>query len=112
MADGAVTAWKNRFLELQEKSKRFRANIKEHSERGSKIVVGAVLTGAGGAAAAVLDAKMPTIAGMPSKVAVGGALVSLALLDVAGDYGEQLTELGSGMLAVAAYEQTQKALAK
>lgn len=111
MAEAAVTHWKNRAIEAADRLKRFRANIKEHAEHGSKVIMGTVLTTAGGAAAAVLESKMPTVAGIDSKFLVGGALVGAALLDVAGDYGEQMTELGSGILAVAAYEKTKTALA-
>ncbi len=114
MADGAVTHWKNRAIEAHDKLKRFRASIQEHSEHASKVVMGTVLTAGGGVLAAVLDEKMPEmpVVGGDSKLIVGGALAALALLDVAGDYGEQMTELGSGVLAVVAYEQTKKALSK
>jgi hypothetical protein len=78
------------------------------------VVVGTALTAGGGVLAAVLDDKMPTmpVIGGDSKLAIGGLLVGAALLDVAGDYGEQLTELGGGCLAVVAHEHTLKALKK
>lgn len=112
--DAAVSKWKNKAEEAMAKYKRFRASIQEHSERASEVIMGAVLTSAGGVVAAVLDQKMPTapVIGGDSKLILGGALVTMALMDVAGDYGPQMTELGSGMLAVVAHEQTTKALTK
>ena len=114
MAEAAVTHWKNKANEAVEKYKRFKASIAEHSEHASRVVMGTVLTAGGGVVAALLDEKMPEmpVIGGDSKLIVGGALVGLALMDVAGDYGEQMTELGSGILAVVAHEQTKKALSK
>jgi hypothetical protein len=88
------------------------ANIKEHTEHASALGMSAIMTAAGGSAAAVLDVKMATIPGteIDSKLAVGSTLCALALFDVAGDYSEQLNALGAGMLAVSAHEATKKAL--
>lgn len=114
MAEAAVTHWKNKAIEAANRLTKFRDSIKEHSERASQVIVGTALTVGGGAIAGVLDEKMPTfpVLGGDSKMVVGGALVSLALLDVAGDYSEQMVELGSGMLAVVAHEQARKMLSK
>lgn len=114
MSTGAVTHWKTKAQEIQAKYNRFRTNIKEHSERGAKVISGSLLTAGGGALAAVLDEKMATIPGLnvDSKLVVGAALVSASVLDLAGDYGEQMTEVGSGLLAVVAYDATKKALNK
>ncbi len=114
MAEAAVTHWKNKANDAIEKYKRFRANIQEHSEHASRVVMGTVLTAGGGVVAALLDEKMPEmpVIGGDSKLVIGGLLVSAALMDVAGDYGEQMTELGSGILAVVAHEHTKKALQK
>jgi hypothetical protein len=114
MSDAAVTKWKNKAEELATKYKNFRASIQEHSEHASRVVMGTVLTAGGGVVAALLDAKMPTmpVTGGDSKLVVGGALVSLALMDIAGDYGEQMTEIGSGILSIVAYEHAKAALSK
>lgn len=114
MSSGAVTHWKSKAQEIEQRFKNFKANIKEHSERGAAVISGSLLTAGGGALAAVLDAKMPKVPGLEidSKLALGGALVAAAVLDLAGDYSMQMTEVGSGLLAVVAHEATTKALAK
>ena len=114
MSTAAVTHWKDKAHEIEQRFKNFRNSIKEHSEHASKVITGTLLTAGGGAIAAALDEKMPVmpVIGGDSKLVIGGALVAAALLDVAGDYGEQMTEIGAGILAVVAHEQTKKALSK
>lgn len=114
MTDAAVSKWKNKAEEAIQRYNRFKNSIKEHSEHASQVVMGTVLTAGGGVVAAVLDQKMPTmpVIGGDSKLVIGGALCGLALMDIAGDYGVQMTEIGSGILSVVAYEHAKNALAK
>lgn len=95
-----------------DRAKHALANVKEQAEHATMLGMHSLLTASGGAAAAVLDAKMPHVPGtqVDSKLAVGSALCALALFDVAGDMSEQLNSVGAGMLAVAAHEATKKAL--
>jgi hypothetical protein len=114
MTTAAVTHWKDKAHEIEERYKRFKASIREQSEHAGQILTGTMLTAGGGALAAVLDEKFPTmpVVGGDSKLVIGMALTAVALLDLAGDYGEQMSEIGSGLLAVVTHEATKGALTK
>ena len=77
----------------------------------------ALLTTGGGAAAGVVNAYMPKIAGMPTPLVVGSAFVAGALVlgnDAKAEndgYAYSLLCLGSGMLAVSAAEYMEKHIA-
>lgn len=112
MGEAAITTWKNKYSELSNRFKNFREHSKEIREHGTQVMLDSLLTGVGGAGAAVLESKIPEIMGVDSKLVVGAGLLGLAFLDLDGQYADQLTALGSGVLAVSAYEQTKAALAK
>jgi hypothetical protein len=96
------------------RAKQALSNVKEQAEHAVSLGMDALLTSTGGAAAAVLDEKMPKVPGteVDSKLALGSALCAMALFDVAGEYSAQLNALGAGMLAVSAYDMTREALKK
>lgn len=95
-----------------QRAKHALANVREQAEHAVSLGTTALLTSAGGAGAAVLDVKMPKIPGteVDSKLAVGSAFCAMALFDMGGEYSEQLNAIGSGMLAVSAYDAAKKAL--
>ena len=87
-------------------------NVKREAQRVTEVGVTSVVTVAGGAAAGVLAAKLPTLPGtqVPSDLALGIGCVGLAMMGAGGRNNEHLASFGSGLLAVKAYVETKKAL--
>lgn len=100
-----------------EKVARLETSLKNIKAKGREVArqgTSSVMTVAGGVAAGVLAAKLPLIpnTNLPSDAVVGTALVGLGLAGMAGEFDDQVIATGSGMLAVAAARETQKAMAK
>jgi len=95
-----------------ERAKNAVSNMREDAERAVEMGTNTLLTTAGGAVGGVLAAKMPVIPGteINSCLAIGTITAGLALVGAGGKMGNQLNALGSGLLAVEAYEATKKAL--
>jgi len=74
----------------------------------------AVATIAGGAAAGLAEAYMPTIPGtaIETDLAIGGALTAVGVFGLLGSMDDQVTDFGAGMLAVATARGLRKALGK
>lgn len=93
--------------ELRDKLSRSRATartLREKTERAGRMTTTVALGASGGALAAVLQNKMPAVAGVDSRLLVGGALTVAALTDMAGQWSDELLSIGSGVLAVQTYE--------
>lgn len=109
-SNNSITVWKEKF----HRAKNQIQNMREEVERGVEMMTDSVVTATGGAVNAVLESKMPKLPGteIDSGLALGALACGLASFGGAGDYSRQLNCLGSGILAVEAYKQTQKMLAK
>ena len=112
MADLAELTKAEAIQSLQSLKNRF-ASLKEDAKRVAQLGTAAALTTAGGALAGVLQVKLPKLPGteIQTDMALGSALVGAALVGWAGNYGEQATALGAGLLAVAASREVAKAVA-
>ncbi len=106
MAQNQVELWKEKFQRARSQIQ----NMREDVERGVEMATDSVITVAGGAAAGVLEKKLPKLPGtdIDSKLGLGTLMVGAAALGMAGDYSRQLNSFGSGLLAVAAAEQVAK----
>jgi hypothetical protein len=110
MAD--IVSWKDR-------AERMKASIARHREEAresAESLMGSFEVVAGGALAAVLDAKMPTIPGteIETKTAVGIGLTLLGLSEPflkLGEVSRHLCNIGNGVNAVNVYEETKRMLA-
>lgn len=109
MADLAELTKAEAIQSLQALKNRF-AHLKEDAQRIAKLGTSSALTVAGGAAAGVLQVKLPKVPGteIQTDLALGAGLVGAALMGWAGAYAEQATSLGSGLLAVAASREVAK----
>lgn len=89
------------------------ANVKEDAKRVTKMGTDSVVIIAGGAAAGLIQAKMPTITGttVPTAGLVGGLVTALALSGVLEEQGDLAALFGAGMLAAMAAAETEKMLA-
>lgn len=87
-------------------------NVKREAQRVTDVGVTSVVTVAGGAASGVLAAKMPVLPGtnVPSDLALGIGCVGLAMMGAGGKNNEHLCSFGSGLLAVKAAKEVEKAL--
>lgn len=87
-------------------------NVKREAQRVTEVGVTSVVTVAGGAAAGVCAAKFPVIPGLnvPTDLAVGIGCVGLAMMGAGGRNNEHLASFGSGILAVKAAREVEKAL--
>jgi sugar (pentulose or hexulose) kinase len=86
--------------------------VKDEAKRVTEVGVSSVVTVAGGVASGALAAKLPLVPGtqVPSDIAVGAGCVLLAMMGAGGKNNEHLASFGSGMLAVRAAKETEKAL--
>lgn len=87
-------------------------NVKREAQRVTEVGVTSVVTVAGGAAAGVCAAKMPVLPGtnVPTDLALGIGCVGLAMMGAGGRNNEHLASFGSGILAVKAAKEVEKAL--
>jgi hypothetical protein len=90
---------KERVVRMRASLARARVATRETVRRGT----GVLATSAGGFAAGVIDDRVPEVGGLPTGLAVGGALALAGAMGLAGDQSDLLCDFGSGMLAGAAY---------
>lgn len=111
MADAALTltAAKERLSRLRSQL----ANVKDDAKRAAKMGTDSVIVIAGGAAAGLVQAKMPMVPGttIPTAGLVGGLVTALALSGMLEDQGDHAALFGAGMLAAMAAVETEKLLA-
>lgn len=88
------------------------ASIREDAKHATKVGVGSLVVVGGGAAAGIIQAKMPYLPGtqIPTAAAVGSALIAAAMTGLLDDQGEHVASLGSGMLAAIAARETERIL--
>lgn len=88
------------------------ASIREEAKHATKVGVTSLVVVGGGAAAGVIQAKMPYLPGtqIPTAAAVGSALVAAAMTGMLDDQGEHVAGLGAGMLAAIAARETERML--
>lgn len=86
-------------------------NYKEHGQRMTVLGSHTLLTASGGAISGVLRVKKPTIADkVPTDLLVGSAFCTAAMLDLGGDYSDELNAIGSGMIAAYTAREVEEAL--
>ncbi len=103
--------------EAVEKLQRAQASLKRLREEGKRVAkqgTNVIMTAAGGAAAGILSVQMPKVpnTNVDTDLALGSVLVALGVADIAGEFSEQVTALGSGMLAAATARETRKIMAQ
>lgn len=88
------------------------ASMREDAKHATKIGVGSLVVVGGGAAAGVIQAKMPYLPGtnVPTAAAVGSALVAAAMTGMLDDQSDHVANLGAGMLAAIAAKETERML--
>ena len=86
--------------------------MREDAKHATKIGVGSLVVVGGGAAAGVIQAKMPYLPGtnVPTAAAVGSALVAAAMTGMLDDQSDHVANLGAGMLAAIAAKETERML--
>ena len=100
--------------DLRQAVERYRNQLKAVKIEGQRMAVlgtHAVLTAGGGAIVGVLRVHAPKIGGkIDTPLLVGSALCTAALLDIGGDYSDEMNALGAGMLAAVAATETEAML--
>jgi hypothetical protein len=91
--------------------------IQERAAHGGKVVLGAVLAGVGGAAAGLIDTKLPYIpkTKVRTTLALGGALSALAALNFFGTgvtsaTSHYINDLAKGLIGAGTAEHTKSFL--
>jgi len=108
MADTSITSVR----EQRDRLKGQLARVREQAKKTAKLGTQGVLMAAGGAGAGALRAKLPNIPGtsIPTDMAVGVALTTLAAFDAFDGVNEEVLAIGGGMLAVATARIVEDAL--
>jgi len=87
--------------------------VREDTKHAARLTTGAVLTAVGGAFAgyASTNSSIATIPGttLPTDATLGSALLLGCALDMFDSANDNVAQIASGMLAAAAYRETQKA---
>lgn len=109
MSDTRLT----KLVDKLEKAKERAASLKRAGEEAAGRMVHSTLVVSGGAATGVIRGlDMAHIPGtqVQTELAVGTGLVTAGMFGMLGKYSEHAVSLGSGMLAVTAAEQVEKAV--
>lgn len=109
-----ITVSKEQLAQRLDRAKAMLKSAKMEGQRMAELGAHAALTAGGGIASGIVSVKMPKLPGtdIDTDLAIGGGLCALALLDVGGDWSDELNAFGAGMLAAGAARETQKALAR
>lgn len=88
------------------------ANVKDEAKRAAKLGTDTVVVIAGGAAAGLIQAKMPTLLGstVPTAGIVGAGITALAMSGMLDDQSDHAALFGAGILAAVAAAETEKLL--
>lgn len=88
------------------------SSMREDAKHATKVGVGSLVTVGGGAAAGVIQAKMPYLPGtqVPTAAAVGTALIAAAMTGMLDEQSDNVAAFGSGMLAAIAARESERML--
>lgn len=88
------------------------ANVKDDMKRASKLGTDTIVVVAGGVAAGLITAKMPTLLGttVPTAGLVGAGITALAMSGMLDEQGDHAALFGAGILAAVAAGETEKLL--
>jgi hypothetical protein len=89
-----------------------RARWREEGQRMTRVGVNGTLAVGGGATAGLLRSKFPVIPGteVPTDAVLGGVALVAAATDLVGEYGDELSAFGGGLLAARACTVVENAL--
>lgn len=89
-------------------------SMRADAKHASKVGIGSLVVVGGGAAAGVIQAKMPYLPGttVPTAAAVGSALVAAAMTGLLDEQSDNVAAFGSGMLAALAAREAEKMVSK
>lgn len=87
-------------------------NMKSEAMHAAKTGAGSLIVVGGGAAAGVLQSKMPFLPGtqVPTAAVVGSLMVAAAMTGMLEDQSDNIAAFGSGLLAAVAANETYKLL--
>lgn len=99
-------------LEKYNRLKTTLAHYKDDAKKAAKLGIQSTLVVGGGAAAGVLQAKMPFLprTAVPTAGAVGSGMIALAMAGVLDEHADNVALVGAGMLAAIAARETEKLL--
>ena len=88
------------------------ASVREDAKHATKVGVQSLVVVGGGAAAGLIQGKMPVLPGtnVPTAAAVGTALVAAAMTGMLDDQSDNVAAFGSGMLAAIAAREAERML--
>jgi len=88
------------------------ASVKEDAKHATRVGVTSLVVVGGGAAAGLMQGKLPMLPGtnVPTAAAVGTALVAAAMTGMLDDQSDNVAAFGSGMLAAIAARETERML--
>jgi len=89
------------------------ASVKEDAKHATRVGVTSLVVVGGGAAAGLIQGKLPLLPGtnVPTAAAVGTALVAAAMTGMLDDQSDNVAAFGSGMLAAIAARETERMMA-